>query len=62
MSLLSTCTHFREHARYKNSKRFLSYYTDLNNTSPKPGVFWTANNITLLSLKHSCPLEVEVEW
>ena len=42
----------------------MPHYIDLNNTSAKPGVLgdktiFRLNNVTLVSLKHSCFLQVE---
>ena len=70
LSLLSTCTHFRKPASYKSNNDFcLSNYIDLHNTSAKPGFFFLHegedkmifrwNNVTLISLKHSCLIQFE---
>ena len=57
-------------ASYKSNNDFcLSNYIDLHNTSAKPGFFFLHegedkmifrwNNVTLISLKHSCLIQVE---
>ena len=67
-----TRTHFRELPWYKNNNWFLSVtlhwlkqHHHQQHNSAKLGDFWTkktifrCNNVTLLSVKHSCSLQVE---